>query len=238
MKIRRIIAYAFLLTIVLLFVSCGNNYDDVRSQLNGRTWYYNGGTDTEVNSITFSTNAATIAQTVRLDWGGRTAGEGKEYEFSIDDKKITIPMDESEMTIPYSFDGEVLKLGSGDYLTAEEVDDAIQGYWTTGLLVKTNQDFTYISQNDILFDKGAVTWSSAGSSSLTPDVFYPKKDGPYSYTIGFGRIESEMPNSLSWEWDIIGGKPIIKYIEDTCERSDGFPTQDEYDEILYPGLHP
>ena len=43
------------------------------------------------------------------------------------------------MKIPYSFDGETLKLGSGEYLTPEEVDAAIQGYWTTGLLVKPNK---------------------------------------------------------------------------------------------------
>lgn len=234
MKIRHNLLIISLLLSLVVISGCGNNYDDIKEQLNGKTWYYNAGSDDIVNSITFEGDKASLTQTSEdPGMGVRIAGDSTECDYTIDDSNITVTIPDGDgLTIPYKSDEESITIGSGDFFTPEEIDESLQGYWSTGRReLKLNGGLNTVGQDDILLEQGMLTYKGASCSSLDPDTFYPKEEGPFSYTIGLGTIECDMSNHQMWTWNIVNNEPVIYYLDKACERTDRFPTLDEYDEI-------
>ena len=74
-------------------------YGTVLTALNGNTWFFNGGSDTILNGISFTESDATIAQ-VYFDGNGKHDNGSNTYSYVVDDNNIIITMaDRSEMEI-------------------------------------------------------------------------------------------------------------------------------------------
>ena len=100
-------------------------YADVFSALKSDTWYYNGGSYTKLNSISFTDEEATIAQ-VYYDGNGKHENGSNSYSYVVGADDITITMaDESELKISYVISDGAITLGSDEYYTIEEVDAAL-----------------------------------------------------------------------------------------------------------------
>ena len=217
---RRLLLVAVITVAVIAFCGCGKNYDDVKAKLSGNTWYYNGGSDTILNMISFGDESATINQ-ISFDGNGAHEEGGNEFAYTIDDSNIVVTMaDGSELAIPYTLDGDTFTLGNGGYFTLDEVDAGIQGAWTTKS-TKTIAGKTITSEQDIEFKDGTVA-SQNGTMAEGSDYFYNVYE-PTSYSLGNGTLETDMMHGSSWFFNIIGDAPTILYYDNVCSRIDKMP---------------
>ncbi len=171
-------------------------YSDVINLLSNETWYFNGGSSNSVRSLVFSKTLATIT-TAFIDGNGKNISSVNEYEFSIDDSNISILLaDGSELLIPYSSDGNVITLGNGEYFTAAQVDEAIQGCWKSSSITMLGGGH----QSCISFKSGKATAESAAEAYGYYDGRYYYY-GPYkgNYTITLGGFECE-EHHIANEW--------------------------------------
>lgn len=224
---RKLLLVAVISIAVIAFCGCGKNYDDVKAKLSGNTWYYNGGSDTILNMISFGDESATINQ-ISFDGNGAHDEGGNEFAYTIDDSNIVVTMaDESEFTIPYTLDGDTFTLGNGDYFTLDEVDAGIQGIWTSKR-TQTIAGKTLTSESDIEFKDGMVS-SQNGTTAYDGDGFYYNVYKPTSYSLGNGTLETDMMHGNSWFFNIIGGEPTILYYDHVCSRIDKMPDAENYE---------
>lgn len=224
---RKMLIVAVIAVAILAFCGCGKNYDDVKAKLSGNTWYYNGGSDTTLNVISFGDEAATINQ-ISFDGNGTHDDGGNEFAYTIDDSNIVVTMaDGSEVAIPYTLDGDSFTLGSGDYFTREEVDAGIQGVWTFKK-TETLMGSTISSQNDIEFKDGKVS-SQNGTTAYDGSGYFYNVYEPTAYSLGNGTLETDMMHGSNWGFNIIGGEPTILYYGSVCNRIDKMPDPEKYD---------
>lgn len=194
-------------------------YGDVIAALTTGTWYFNGGSDTVLNSISFTDSEAAIAQ-VYYDGNGKHDNGSNSYEYVIDDANISLTMaDGSTMDIAYSVDGDKVSLGNGEYLSAEEVDAGLQGFWTLSYNSFGKKEY------NIHLDNGSVTAESAAGAA--GGYYYY---GPYegTYTINFGGLDTEIMHGGEWFWNIIDGAPTMLHYDRVCSPSDHLPGEDGY----------
>lgn len=204
-------------------------YGPVLQALNGKTWLFNGGSDTILNKISFTDTEAEIAQ-VYYDGNGKHDNGSNTCPFAIDDKNILITMtDGTEMEIPYTLDGDKISLEEGKYFTKEEIESGIQGYWnlrkTQNLLGKnaTNEDNIYFNEGKVMSESAAEAFDGA------PGEYY--YFGPYtgSYTLNFGGFDTEMRHGNNWFYNIIDGKVTILHYDSVCTPYDHFPGENGYE---------
>ena len=217
---RKVLLVAILAISMLAFASCGGGNSEVKAKLSGNTWYYNGGSDTVLNVVTFTEENATISQ-VTFDGNGAHEESAGDFEYSVDGSNVVITMaDGSETSIPYTLEGEDFKLGGGDYYTLEEVDAGIQGIWSTGKYTSTVVGRSMASLQEIQFNDGKVSAQNATVAEGNP-AYYNVYD-PTSYTLGNGTLQTEMMHGSSWYFNIIGGSPTILYYDRVCQPADAF----------------
>lgn len=232
MKRRKILSIAVVLVVVMALTGCSctlfNNYSDVKNAMNGKTWYYNGGSDTALNSIAFGQDKATISK-VTFTGNGKIDGGSSQYDFEVDANNITIKNNgQEELKIPYQFTNGTLTLEANKYFTAEQIDAGIQGCWGTNksqviLGSSTN------SSHSIQFNNGKVVAESASKArGATDGSFYYY--GPYEgqYKVNFGGFDTEIRHGNEWFYNIINGQPTILHFGDICQRIDSLPGENGY----------
>jgi hypothetical protein len=202
---------------------------EVAAALDGCTWYFNGGSDTTLDRISFSGTEATIGQ-VYFDGNGKHDNGENSYKFSVDASEISLTLfDGSALDIPYSIDGDSVTIGNGDYYTVEEIDAAIQGCWN----VRKSSAFAgmeSVTDKSISFDNGKVVSEQASLASDGNRSVLLYYYGPYegTYTLNFGGIDTEMSHGNEWFFNIIDGTVTILNYNNICTPSDGLPGVNGY----------
>lgn len=223
---KKMIVIVAVLAMILCFAGCGKNYDDVKTALANNTWYFNGG-DTALNSITFGEEEATISQ-VSFDGNGKHDNGSNSLPYTIDDANINIEVEGADpIVIPYTMDGDALKLGDG-YLTLEEIDAGLQGYWTLHKS-DTVMGQSLESEYNLYVNAGQLAAESASKAAGggAGDFFYYGPDAG-TYTLTFGSFDTNMFKGSNWNFTIIDGKPVILHFGDVCTPSNGFPGPNGY----------
>lgn len=198
-------------------------YAAVIQQLAEETWFFNGGSNTTLNGITFTEDAATITQ-ISFDGNGKHESGSFQYSYRIDDENITVALkDGSELVIPYVAGEDGLKLGDHEYFTTSEVDAGLQGYWK----VRTSSFGT--NEHHIHFNNGTVQYEKAAAAlgGAKGDYYYY---GPYkgTYTLNFGGLDTDMSHGHEWFFNIIDGTVTVLHYGDICSPSSGFPGENGY----------
>lgn len=209
-------------TFAISKVQESQSYDKVYEKLINNKWMFNGGDDFVLSSIEFKSNKkATIARK-RFDGNGEHDDETKQCSYTIDNESIVVTTNTgSELIIKYSFNDykDTVQLESG-YYSVEEIKKSLKGVWYTNYSVWGKEFIKYIKLTD-----NTVTTESF-NETLNDDskyLFY----GPYegSYTIGFGKIESDNSNIDRWYYNIIDGRPVVLYYDHICNPTDSFPSK-------------
>ena len=203
-------------------------YGPVLQAINGKTWVFNGGSDTILNKISFTDEEAEIAQ-VYYDGNGKHDNGSSTYSFTVDDSKILITMaDGSEMEIPYTLDGDSINLEKDKYFTMEEIDAGIQGYWnlrSTNNLLGNNSTV----EHNIYFNDGKVTSERAAEAyGGAPGEYYYYGPETGSYTLNFGGIDTEMRHCSDLFYNIIDGKVTVLHYDSVCTPYDHLPGENGY----------
>lgn len=204
-------------------------YGPVLEALEGKTWVFNGGSDTILNRISFTGEEAQISQ-VYYDGNGKHDNGTNACSFTVDDKNIVLAMaDGSEMEIPYTMDGKEISLEKDKYFTMDQIEEGIQGYWKNRSSFKDIFGKNSSSEQNIYFNDGKVSSENATQATGgAPGEYYYY--GPYtgSYTLNFGGIDTEMSHGSNWFYNIIDGKVTVLYYDKVCKPSDHFPGENGY----------
>lgn len=199
-------------------------YKDVYSALDGNMWYFNGGSDTILNRISFASDNAKIEQ-VYFDGNGKHDNGYNTFSFRVDDKSIIVTMKGgSELKISYKLLGSKIKLDNEKYFTIEEIDDGLQGYWhcSSSLLGLKDENYIYINN-------GKLTSESACEGyNLKKGQYYYY--GPYlgNYTLNFGGFDSDIWDANRWFFNIINGKATLLHYDNVCSPATKLPGKNGY----------
>ena len=205
-----------------------HDYTEVLSALDGNTWYFNGGSQTILNRITFNGESAVLEQ-VSFDGNGKHDGGSNSCAFEVTDDNIVVNVNDlSELTIPYQLSDGTIKLGNQDYYTIEEVEAGLQGFWYLD-----SQSRYGHTQYTIQIDNGSVTSESVAESAFSSDEFFyygPAYDPAYqsTYILNFGGFDTEMIHGNNWFWNIINGTVTLLHYDSVCTPTDGFPGEYGY----------
>jgi tetratricopeptide (TPR) repeat protein len=204
-------------------------YGPVLQALNGKTWLFNGGSNTILNKISFTDEEAEIAQ-VSYDGNGKHDNGSSNYTFTVDDKKILITMaDGSEMEIPYTLEGDSISLEKDKYFTMEEIDKGIQGYWNVRSTFRNLLGKNSSREHNIYFNDGKVISESATEATGgAPGEYYYYGPETGSYRLNFGVIDTEMRHGNNWFYNIIDGKVTILHYDKVCSPYDHLPGENGY----------
>lgn len=187
-------------------------YSNVYDALEDNTWYFNGGSDTTLNSVTFDEDTATIAQVemvmVNLETSTyeRVDNGSNSYSYTVNGDSISIVMDNgSDLVINYSMSNNDIELGGNDYYTIEEVDAAIQGYWKCCV-----QQSSFYREVNFYINGNHITEAQAFEDDQLP-YDYVVSSQECTYTLFFGGFEA----NLKWGfgdklfWNIIDETPTV-----------------------------
>lgn len=203
------------------------NYGDVIERLSQNTWYFNGGSDSVLNVLRFSDEEAIINQCTS-DGNGTHPSADKIYSYLVDAENIIITLaDGSEMEIPYSFDGVILALGSGEYLTEQQVEEGLNGYWKlrnadTVLGMRLENEY------NIYFENGHVVSENAAKSDRAAQGYFYYGPHEGSYSVKLGCIDTDLRNGTLWSFNVIDGKVTVLHGGKACTPSNGFPGEHGY----------
>ena len=191
---------------------------DVAAALQEQTWLFNGGENTILNGISFTGDAATVAQ-VYFDGNGKHDNESNAFHYEITDECIKLSMlDGSEMEVPYEVKNGQLSLSNGEWKSVEEVKAGLQGNWTQRF-VDMGVTFEYHAAID-----GDMFYSEDANSN----GFY---FGPYegSYTLNFGGFDADFMHAYNWFYNIIDGEvTLLRYDRELSRTDAGLPGQYGY----------
>ena len=203
-------------------------YADVFAALDGKTWYFNGGADNILNSITFSGESTTISQ-VYFDGNYKHENGSNEHQFIVDDQNLIITMEDgSELKIAYDFSNQTINLNKNEYATIEEIEEGIQGYWKDqndetiiGIRTVTEKNI-YINHGKIISEKAALA-----NGSTSGEYYYY---GPYegTYTLNFGGFDTDMMHGGEWFFNIVDGEIVLLNCDRVCTKTDKLPGQNGY----------
>lgn len=194
-------------------------------------FFANGGTENSLNCFVFSKESVMVKH-VFFDGNGYQTSSENTLPYIVDDTSISMTLDDgSDLVIPYTLSGNSIALGSGEYFSASQVDAELQGYWYCN-------EYTYISllgnlsvskYNAYIHD-GTFEYEYATEAYGYNDGSYYYY-GPYadSYTIGLGRIESDIHNGSYFFFNIIDGAvKLMHYDHVYSKASSGMPGEDGY----------
>lgn len=205
-------------------------YGDVISLLDQGTWYFNGGSDTMINSVSFSGDKATVSK-AHFDGNGKQDDGHHTANFEIDDDSITVLVSEgTPLDIPYSVVGDAVSLGSGEYLTAEQIDADLQGYWClryTSALMGTPLEH----EHNWYVNGGWLTYQDANEGLNLPSGEYYYSDPElYTYTIGFGELTTSSHDTdvMNTFFNIINGEAVLLRFDKVASRASDMPTVNGY----------
>lgn len=203
-------------------------YAEVQQSLSTGTWFFNGGSDAAVNRLQFKNSKAVITQ-FYSDGNGFSNLGNSFFSYTINETAVIITLtDGSELVIPYQKDADVFLLGNGEYLTPEEVDAALQGYW--GLREK--EDVMYLGKAEFeyifYFNKGKVVYEYANTAYGRPGQYYYTGPKSGTYTMDENGFNVDAYNSWQFAFNIIDGKAVFVRCGSVCSPATGFKGQNGY----------
>lgn len=201
-------------------------YADVFAALNGGVWFYESTSTNAVNVITFTQESANIKQ-IYYDGNGTHVTSPNPCAYVVNDSKISVTLaDMSKLEIPYSLNGSTVKLGSGEYFTAEQVDASLQGYW--GLKTTDYNAFTGFSSSEYIYyyNNGALKYESATTAYGYNDGTYYYY-GPYTgtYQVNENGLVADARNNWQFGFLIVDGQVVMCRCGKICSPYTGFKGQ-------------
>ena len=186
-------------------------FADVVQQLEKGVWFFNGGSDATVNRLEFKKNRAAICQ-IYTDGNGQHMGDDTQFSYTLDEENITIQLaDGSELVIPYNIDGEALTIGNNEYLTPEQIEADLQGYW--GLRKKdTDTPWGAPSEHEyiVYINKGTIKYEYAAKAyggSNGEYYYYGPHNG--TYTVDERGLTVNVTNNYQFAFNIVDGKAVM-----------------------------
>ncbi len=203
-----------------------DNYSDVIDLLEDETWFYNGGSDTLLNGVSFKEDTATIRQ-ILFNGNGQQDNGSSDCAYTLDDNMIGIALEDGgTLEIPYAVEGEAIILGNGEYFTTQEVIDGLQGNWTYSY---NSFGLEYEYNLQINGDTYDVESANEGFGLAAGEYYY---SGPYSgtFTVGFGSLDfgSTVSECYKWGFNIIDGEVTPIHFDHVCSRGNGLKGQNGY----------
>lgn len=230
---KRLIILLSILALALTACSSApaeKDYTEVKTALDGKTWYFNGGNEVTINSITFTADSAEIAQAY-FDGNGYHDAGVYSYSYKLDDANIILAVSEnSETTIPYTFaDGEVT-LPSGEYFTIDEIEEGLQGYWTWSesgysyiLQANSASEYNmYLNNGNAIYENASLAYGGSNGEYY----YYGPYEGPY--TLSLGKITCDASHGNEWFYNIIDGKVAVLHYDNVFKPSSGLPGENGY----------
>lgn len=203
---------------------------DVRAALMAEPWFANGGSDTTLNALTFGEDEVTITQLV-FDGNGRHVNAENAVPYTLDESGLTITLlDGSALELTCAASGNRLVLGDGEYLSATQVDEGLQGYWVYYERGSLPPLISYSeAEYHVRFEDGMMAYEHANTSALDDNEFFYW--GPYEdeYTLGLGAFETDIREGDVFSFNIIDGSPVLLRYSDVFTPTDeGFPGPNGY----------
>lgn len=202
-------------------------YADVFETLKQDTWFFNGGSDTILNYLTFTDKEATVGQ-VYFDGNGKHENAVNTCAYIVNDTNIVITMvDGTELAIPYELKDNEVVLEEG-YLSSADVKEDLIGCWgvrTTNYFFGTKSANEYniqIKEDELKAESAAQAYGYSNG-----EYYYY---GPYTgtYTLGTGNFETEMKHGYEWFFNIIDGKATALHYGNVCKPIKKLPGEDGY----------
>lgn len=204
-------------------------YGDAIGLLEGNTWYFNGGSDTVLKCLTFEDGVAKITE-VTFDGNGRHEAKANELDYTIDDSQISLILkDGSEMAIPYTVKKSSITLGDGEYFSAEQIDEGLQGYWK--LTAEENPLGSKVVKYEYNWHiaDGKMTYQYANEGlNLAPGEYYYLDPATAPYKLTLGGFDSNLGHSREFGFNIIDGKVALLRYDHVASPADGMPDVNSY----------
>ncbi len=193
-------------------------YGEVVAALTKDTWYFNGGADSVMNSITFSDSSATIAQ-ISYDGNRKHEGAVNTYAYTLDDNAITVTLaDGSPLAIPYILSGDDVILDGGSYLTPDDIIAGLQGFWTLDDNITFGHSIYYVC---IIGDTITSESASAALNAAPGSYYWYGGDGySASFQLNFGGFDTSMMHGDDWFFNVIDGNAVLLHFDRMCSRTD------------------
>lgn len=206
-------------------------YASTIKMLKENEWYYSGANNC-INKITFSDREANIVS--YYAWVGTTkpSPTSDTVTFAIDDNNITVALDDS-LVIPYTVEGDNVKLDESTYFTPDMVIEGLQGYWhhretsyrSTLQYYGTDEYNVYIEGNKLVYENACTAYGKPEGTYY----YY----GPYSYEFnivdgGFELNETNAAN-FNFGFNIINGTVVFTRSTDIFQPFNGpLPGRENY----------
>ena len=199
-------------------------FQNVADLLNGGTWYFNGGSNTALNSISFSGSNATISQ-VFFDGNGRHENGSNSFAYMIDATSIHVPTaGGGQIDIAYELTESGLILDQTQYLSLEQVDAGLQGYWTY-----QGSDAFGSREYNVYINSGTITAENANTAGNGPaGAYYYYGPDTGSYTLDFGGFNTQMRHGGEYFFNIINGSPVLLRYDHVFSPGNGLPGENGY----------
>ncbi len=204
-------------------------YPQLMAAVDGGVWYAGGGARTVLNRISLDYRQAQITQ-VYFDGNGVHTQGTYCYPYEVTDDALLVALPYGEvLTIAYTLTGSELTLGQGEYRTAEQVEQDLQGAWTCRL-GSDDLGFWSESEHNLLIRDGMLTYEHAALGLNLPQGQYyyygPHQD---SFTLGLGVLECENQFiATRWYFTIQDGRAVPLYYDHACSPAEGLPGEDGY----------
>ena len=188
-------------------------YGDVIHTLTENTWYFNGGANTILDTITFTDSVATISQ-VYFDGNRKHENGVNDFAYTLDDTMITVTLEDgSPLSIPYIYEEGALTLDTETYLTQEDIIAGLQGFWT----VETNFLGRQIHYAHIEGNVITTEFAASALGGRPGDYYWYGGDGyTGSFQLNFGGFDSEARDAEDWFFNVINGKAVLLYFDSVC----------------------
>lgn len=194
-------------------------YSDVIDLMADDIWFFNGGSDTVVNSIAFTDKGRAEITQIVIDGNGVSADKAEFFDYTVEDTNISVALSSGRpLDIPYSVSNGSLHLGSdGTYRSIAEVEEDLQGYWQSR---ETHYFFT-VSESEyiVLIKNGMLTEESASEDISGQYEYWYYEPEEESYTItrsGFHTSGNE------YSFNIFNGRAVLLRYEHICSPTGGF----------------
>ena len=202
------------------------NEKAVVEAMEGQVWYYNGGSKTKLNSISFDKKQATISK-IHFDGNGKQDDGNASYPYKVGNKAITVKTDDGDLTLSYQLTDDSITLDQSQFFTPAQVEKGLQGYWRYSSISFSK------SEHNIYIKNGSIKYEKATASAAGDGYYYY---GPYSGSIkiNFGGFDTDVFNGANYGFNIISGKPTLMYFDDPCKsvKLKKLPGEKGYNRLL------
>lgn len=242
---KKILALLLVMVMVLTLCSCngtgGTNtqkedntekqdYTDVHNALAGSYWFYEASADVGVNVIKFTDDKDTVhIKQVYYDGNGKHITESTLFDYAVNDTHIIVTLaDGSEMQIAYTYNGGSISF-TGDYFTADQVMDDLNGYWGN----RKTQTLPYVgtstSEYIVRFNNGNIRHENATTAAGYTDGRYYYY-GPYesTYTITEDGLEIKDAPNHPYGFTIKNGEVVANRYDTVFSVYSGFKGQNGF----------